>query len=157
MRRSLVVLAMTIAAALGLASPSSASQPIITRSGPFEVVIPFPDICPFPLTATVSGNTHTITFVDAAGNPTRGFAGGQLFVTWTRDDTGFSRTFAIAGPGFFDAAGNPIRGTGRWATPLEGTGWVLASGNLTLDGLEDGFAVIESLNGRAVSICELMS
>lgn len=153
MRRSLVVLAMTLAAALGLASPSSASEPIITRSGPFEVVIPFPDICAFPLTATLSGNTHSVTFVDAAGNPTRGFAAGQLFVTWTRDDTGASRTFAIAGPSFFDAAGNAIRGTGRWVTLLEGTGLVLASGNLTLDELQ----AITAMNGHASSICDLMS
>jgi hypothetical protein len=156
-RRSFL-LALTVGTALiGLALPASASQPIITHSGPFEAVIPFPDVCAFPMTATVSGSTHSITFVDEAGNPTSGFAGGRLFVTWTRDDTGFARTFAIAGPGFFDAAGNAIRGTGRWTTPMEGTGWVLANGNLTLDGLEDGFALISSMHGHAVSICDLMS
>jgi hypothetical protein len=155
--RRVLVLVMTVGALAGLALPASASQPIITRSGPFEAVIPFPDVCSFPMTATVRGSTHSITFVDAAGNPTSGFAGGKLFVTWTRDDTGFSRTFAISGPTFFDAAGNAIHGTGRWTTPMVGTGWVLANGNLTFDGLEDGFALISSMKGHAVSICDLMS
>lgn len=155
--RRVLVLAVTVGALAGSALPAEAAQPIITRSGPFEAVIPFPDVCSFPMTATVRGNTFSITFVDAAGNPTRGFAGGQLFVTWTRDDTGFSRTFAISGPTFFDAAGNAVRGAGRWTTPMAGTGWVLASGNLTLDGLEDGFALISSMKGHAVSICDLMS
>ncbi len=156
-RLTVSVVGVTVGALIGLAGPASASQPIITHSGPFEAVIPFPDVCSFPLTATVTGNTHSTTFVDAAGNPTRGFAGGKLFVTWTRDDTGASRTFAISGPTFFDAEGNAVQGRGRWTTPMEGAGWVLASGNLTLDGLKDGFALISSLNGRAVSICDLMA
>jgi hypothetical protein len=155
--RRILALTMAVGLLMAFALPSQASQPIITRSGPFVAVIPFPDLCSFPMTATVRGNTHSITFVDAAGNSTRGFAGGQLSVTWARDDTGFTRTFAIAGPTFFDAAGNGIRGAGRWTTPMVGTGWVLASGNLTLDGLEDGFALISSMKGHAVSICDLMS
>jgi hypothetical protein len=155
--RRIFVLTMAAGVVVGLALPSQASQPIITHTGPFEAVIPFPTVCLFPLTATVRGSTHSITFVDAAGNQTRAWAGGQLFVTWTRDDTLFTRTFAIAGPTFFDAAGNGIRGTGRWTTPMVGTGWVLANGNLTLDGLQDGFPLISSMKGHAVSICDLMS
>jgi len=152
-RRSLV-LALTVGATLmGLALPASASRPIIFPSEPFEIVAPFPDICSFPLTATINFNTHTILFVDAAGNMTRGFTGGQLFVTWTRDDTGFSRTFAVSGPAFFDEAFNVIRSTGRSVTSMEGVGLVLASGNLTYDAPD----VIASMTGHAVSICDLMS
>ena len=32
-----------------------------------------------------------------------------------------------------------------------------AIGNLTIDGLEDGFALVVDHTGRATSICELMS
>jgi hypothetical protein len=135
-----------------------AAEPQIVKGEPFEVEIPFPDVCPdFQMVATVRGRPHSITFVDNDGNTVRGFLGGQLFVTWTRLDTGFSRTFAISGPTFFDSSGTPVRGTGRWTTPLKGTGWVLANGNLTLDGFEDGFSVIEDYNGRATAICDLMS
>jgi hypothetical protein len=119
--RRVLVLAMVVGALIGFALPASAYQPIITHSGSFETVIPFPDVCSFPMTATVSGSTHSITFVDAAGNPTRGFAGGRLFVTWTRDDTGFSRTFAIAGPPSSmppaTQSGAPGGGPRRWREP----------------------------------------
>ena len=155
--RRIFVLILAAGVLAGSAVPSQASRPIITHSGPFEAVIPFPHVCSFPLTATVRGSTHSITFVDASGNPTRGFAGGRLSVAWTRDDTRSTRTFAIAGPTFFDAAGNAIRGAGGWTTPMVGTGWVLAHGNLTFNGLEDGFPLISSMRGHAVSICDLMS
>jgi hypothetical protein len=152
-RRSLV-LALTVAATLmGLALPASAARPIIFPSEPFEIVAPYPDICSFPLTATINFNTHTIMFVDEAGNLTRGFTGGQLFVTWTRDDTGFSRRFAVSGPSFFDEAFTVLRSTGRSVTSMEGAGLVLASGNLTYDSPD----VIATLKGHAVSICDLMS
>ena len=64
-------------------------------------------------------------------------------VTWTRDDTAFSRTFAISGPTFFDASGVAVLGTGRWTTPMVDAGWVLAAGHLTFDGTQDGFALIK--------------
>ena len=158
MRRTMVSTSFAVVVVLALASPAIATPPQITPGESFEAVIPFPDLCPgFELEATVRGKTHTITFVDASGDPVRQIAGGQLFVTWTRTDTGFSRTFTISGPGFYDAAGNPVRGTGRWTTPVAGTGWALVIGNLTIDGLEDGFALVVDHTGRATSICELMS
>ncbi|HSL12313.1 MAG TPA: hypothetical protein VLA82_13460 [Actinomycetota bacterium] len=158
MRRTIVCTSFAVVTVLALALPATAAPPEIAPGESFEAVIPFPDVCPeFELEATVRGKTHTITFVDASGDPVRQIAAGQLFVTWTRTDTGFSRTFAISGPGFYDGAGNPVRGTGRWTTPLEGTGWALVIGNLTIDGLEDGFALVVDYTGRATSICELMS
>ena len=156
MRRILVGF-LTLTALVGFALPASAAKPKITAGAPFEVEIPFPDVCDFSMTAVVRGRSHSITFVDDSGATIRGISGGQLFVTWTRDDTGFSRTFAIAGPTFFDANGDAVRGTGRWTTPLEGTGWVLANGNLTFDGFQDGFSLITSYSGHVTSICELMS
>jgi hypothetical protein len=156
MRRILVAF-LSIAGVLTFAVPASAAKPEMTAGVPFEVEIPFPDVCEFSMTAVVSGRSHSITFVDASGAAIRGFSGGQLMVTWTRDDTGFSRTFSIAGPTFFDATGAAVRGTGRWTTPLEGTGWVLANGNLTFDGFQDGFSLIASYRGHVTSICDLMS
>ena len=113
------------------------------------------------LSPTCSGwNYHIVTATNqlpASGNAIRGFAGGQLFVTWQRDDTGFSRTFAISGPTFFDAEGNAVLGTGRWTTPMVDTGWVLAAGHLTFDGTLDGFSLISTMNGSSRSLCDLMA
>jgi hypothetical protein len=157
MRRTIIASFVALVALAVMALPASAAKPQITPGAPFEVDIPFPDVCDFSMTATVRGRTYAITFVDASGDTVRGFSGGQLFVTWVRDDTGFARTFAIAGPTFYDSSGAAVRGTGRWTTPLEGTGWVLANGNLTLDGFEDGFSLIASYRGNVSPICELMS
>jgi hypothetical protein len=157
MRRiPLLAVLMTASTLFGLGA-ANAAKPSITRGEPFEVEIPFPDVCDFEMTATVRGRTHAITFVGANGDAVRGLSAGQLFVTWTRDDTGASRTFAIPGPTFYDATGTPVRGTGRWTTPLEGTGWVLANGNLTFDGFEDGFSLISSYKGNVREICDLMA
>lgn len=147
---------LALAAVMSTGPPALAAAPIRTPPTAFVVDIPFPDVCDFAMTATVQGRTLSLTFVDSSGKAIRGFAGGQLFVTWTRDDTGFSRTFAISGPTFFDATGAAVRGTGSWTTPKVDQGWVLAHGNLTLDGLQDGFSVISSMNGTSTSICDLM-
>jgi hypothetical protein len=155
MRRTLAILLISGAFVVPTAR-ASATPPQISPPSSFEVVIPFPDVCAFPMTAVVRGRTLAITFLDASGNAVRGFAGGQLFVTWTRDDTGFSRTFAISGPTFFDASGVAVLGTGRWTTPMVDAGWVLAAGHLTFDGTQDGFALISTMNGHAVSLCDLM-
>jgi hypothetical protein len=152
-----LVVAATIAAlAVVIGSPAHAAAPIRTTSQ-IDAVIPFPDVCDFPLTAHVVGTGHMLTFVDASGAPVGGFLGGQLFVTWTRVDTGFSRRFTISGPTFFDADGNAVRGTGSWTTPMVEVGWVLAHGNLTFDGTQDGFSLISSVRGSWTSICDLMS
>jgi hypothetical protein len=157
MRRVLLLaVLMAVPVLLGLGA-ANAAKPSITSAEAFEVQIPFPDVCDFEMTATVRGRTHSITFMDANGDAVRGLSAGQLFVTWTRDDTGASRTFAIPGPTFSDATGTPIRGTGRWTTPLAGTGWVLANGNLTFDGFEDGFSLIASYKGNVREICDLMA
>jgi hypothetical protein len=156
-RRLISIGVLALAAAVSIGPPALAAAPTRTAPTPFVVDIPFPDVCDFPMTATVQGRTLSLTFVDSSGTVIRAWAGGQLFVTWTRDDTGFSRTFAISGPTFFDATGAAVRGTGSWTTPMVDTGWVLAHGNLTLDGLQDGFSLISSLDGTATSICDLMS
>jgi hypothetical protein len=157
MRRTLLLGFLVTATLCVGVGHAGAARPTITPGEPFEVVVPFPDVCDFELTATVRGKPHSITFVDESGATVRGFAGGQLFVTWTRDDTGSSRTFAISGPTFSDATGTPVRGTGRWTTPLAGTGWVLANGNLTFDGFQDGFSLIASYRGNVRSLCDLLS
>jgi hypothetical protein len=157
MRRTFAAVLLTLAVVVLPMIPAGAAPPQISLPSSFEVVIPFPDMCAFPMTAIVRGRTLAITFLDATGTAIRGFAGGQLFVTYTRDDTGFSRTFSIAGPTFFDASGVAIRGTGRWTTPMVDVGWVLANGNLTFDGTQDGFSLISTLNGNSVSLCDLMS
>ncbi|MDP9302009.1 MAG: hypothetical protein M3P43_14135 [Actinomycetota bacterium] len=159
MRRTLAAVLLTLGAVVLPSVAAGPAQPQITLPSSFEVVIPFPDICAFPITITavVRGRTLSITFLDATGTAVRGFAGGQLFVTYTRDDTGFSRTFAIAGPTFFDASGVAIRGTGRWTTPMVDVGWVLANGNLTFDGTQDGFSLISTVNGNSVPLCDLLS
>jgi hypothetical protein len=157
MRRTATLIGI-IGVVLALGAPAHAARPQITPGTPFEVEVPFPDVCPdFEMVATVAGSTHAITFVDNDGNVVRGFSGGQLMVTWERLDNGFSRTFSIAGPTFYDDAGNAVRGTGRWTTPLEGTGWVLANGNLTFDGFQDGFSLIADYNGNVTAICDLMA
>jgi len=156
MRRLISTGVVALGAAFWIGPPAQAAAPTRTPPTAFVVDIPFPDVCDFPMTATVQGRTHSLTFVDSSGSVIRGFAGGQLFVTWTRDDTGFSRTFAISGPTFFDATGAAVRGTGSWTTPMVDVGWVLAHGNLTLDGLQDGFSLISSMNGTSTSICSLM-
>jgi len=154
--RAAAALLLATAATLAPISAASAAAPIRTAPSYFEVDIPFPDVCDFPMTATVRGRTLSLTFLDQQGAVVRGFAGGQLFVTWTRDDNQFSRTFAISGPTFLAADGTAYRGTGRWTTPMVDAGWVLAAGNLTLDGTQDGFSVISALDGHSTSICTLM-
>jgi hypothetical protein len=110
------------------------------------------------MTATVAGKPHLIWFVDASGAPIRGFSGGRLSVTWTRDDTGAARTFAIAGPTFFAGDGSTIRGTGRWAAPLADGTWVIASGTLVFStDTHDGFAILASYSGTARPLCDLMA
>jgi hypothetical protein len=144
---------VTIAIATSLvvtAGPAAAAAPDRQLPTAFEVDIDFPDICSFPLTAHVEGRTLSLTFDD------RGFAGGQLFVTWTRLDTGESLRLAIPGPTFFDALGIAVRGAGRWTTPMEGVGWVLAAGNLTFEGTEGGFALIATMTGSSTSLCEVL-
>ena len=157
MRRLLLLAVILVTPLVSGAGAAGAAKPEITAGEFFEAEIPFPDVCDFALTATVRGKPHAITFLDSSGEPVRAFSGGQLSVTWTRDDTGASRTFTISGPTFYDASGTPVRGTGRWTTPLEGTGWVLANGNLTLDGFQDGFSLIADYNGNVRPICELMA
>lgn len=150
---------MVLVAGLSLAAAPAAhaAPPTITKPAAFSVDIPFPDVCDFPMTATVRGRTLGITFVDGQGATIRGFAGGQLFVTWTRDDGLLSRTFVISGPTFSDANGVAVHGTGRWTTPVAGTGWALVIGNLTFDGYQDGFSLVVSHTGPATSICDLMA
>ncbi len=46
--RRVLVLVVTVGALAGLALPASASQPIITHSGPVEAVIPFRSLCDGP-------------------------------------------------------------------------------------------------------------
>ena len=155
--RRLIVSIFAAAAVVSMAFPASAAKPQITPGEPFEVVLDFPNVCDFAMTAVVRGRSHLITFVDASGATIRGFSGGQLFVTWTRVDNQFSRTFSIAGPTFYDSSGDAVRGTGRWTTPLAGTGWVLANGNLTFDGFQDGLSLITSYKGHVTPLCDLMS
>ena len=157
MRKPALLSMLVLGALLIPATAAEATPPVVTPPTSFEVVVPFPGVCAFPMTATVLGRTLAITFVDANGNAIRGFAAGQLFVTWQRDDTGFARTFTISGPSFFDAAGDAVLGTGRWTTPMVDAGWVLASGHLTFDGTQDGFSLISTMNGHARSLCALMS
>ena len=151
MRR--ILISLVVAAALVWMVPGAAGAEAPERSLPtsFEVDVDFPDLCAFPLTAHVEGRTLALTFDD------RGFAGGQLFVTWTRLDTGESLRLAISGPTFFDALGNAVRGTGRWVAPMEGVGWVLAAGNLTFQGTEGGLGLITSMTGSATPICEVLA
>lgn len=144
----------TVVLALGLplipSAPATATPP---ERSTFQIddVFPF-DVCPFPLMAHVVGMNHRITFVDASGNPTREFLGGQLFITFTRDDTGFSRRFTLSGPTFFDANGTPMRGTGRWVAGIEGVGYVIASGNLQFD-----IGLLVNIRGRYQELCDLIS
>lgn len=149
----IILLATTIAFSAGMAAATPPQHERIT----VDAVIPFPDICPFPLTAHVEGKNMAITFFDASGNAVRGSLHGQLFVTFTRDDTGLSRRFTISGPTFFAADGTAIRGTGRWTTPMFEVGWVLASGNLEFVGTEDGFALIGSVRGHVRPLCDLLA
>lgn len=144
----------TVVLALGLLVPSAPATATPPERSTFQIddVFPF-DVCPFPLTAHVVGKNHRITFVDASGNATREFLGGQLFITFTRDDTGFSRRFTLSGPTFFDARGTPLRGTGRWVAAIEDVGYVIASGNLQFG---DG-GLIVGIRGRYQELCDLMS
>ena len=61
------------------------------------------------------------------------------------------------GPNLLRLQWHAVRGTGRWTTPLAGTGWVLANGNLTFGGFQVGFSLIASYEGRVTSICDPMS
>lgn len=143
----------TFVLALGLLAPSAPATAAAPERSTFQIddVFPF-DVCPFPMTAHVVGKNHAITFVDASGNATRGFLGGQLFITFTRDDTGFSRRFTLSGPTFFDEKGTAVRGTGRWVAGIEDVGYVIASGNLQFDG-----GLVVSIRGRYQELCDLMS
>ena len=150
--RRLVVLFLPALVLMLLAPAAIAAPPDRTPPTAFTVDLDFGDTCAFPMTAHLVGFTHAITFLDADGDPVRGFNGGRLKVTFTRTDTGFSRTFSISGPTHVAADGT-IRGTGTWANPtLDGT-WYLAAGNLTLD---DAFITVAQ-RGRAFPLCDVMA
>lgn len=152
MRKAVSILAIgSVIAILGPAGIANAAPPE-RFSFPVDDVVPF-DACSYDMTAHVVGKNHLMFFVDGDGNVIRGFLGGQLSVTFTRDDTGASRTFVISGPSFFDASGTIVRGTGRWATPTADGTFVIASGNLMMDA--DG-AILEA-NGNLRDLCELMA
>jgi hypothetical protein len=151
MRRTRAVLAIAIAilAPSGIASAAKPQR----ESFPVEAVIPFGGLCTFDLTAHVVGKNHLIIFVDADGNPTGGFLAGQLFVTFTRDDTGASQTFTISGPSFFDENLDLVPGTGRWATFTADGTFVIASGNFVMDAI----GTILEAKGNVRDLCQLMA
>lgn len=153
MRRTLAVVALALAIATLVPSSSAGAAPPQQERFPVDVVIPFPGVCAFDLTAHVVGKNHLITFVDADGNPTGGHLGGQLFVTFTRDDTGTARTFTISGPTFFDENGTIVRGTGRWATDTADGQFVIASGNFVMNAV----ATILEAKGNLRDLCQLMA
>jgi hypothetical protein len=153
MRRTLASVVVALAAATLVPSGSAGAAP--PQHGRFliDMVIPFQGVCTFDMTAHVVGKNHGITFVDADGNPIRGFLGGQLSVTFTRDDTGEARTFTISGPTRFDENGIIVRGTGRWATFTANGSFVIASGNFVMD----ASGTILEAKGNLRDICELMA
>ena len=152
MRKILAVLAIgSVVTILGPVGVANAAKPE-RISFPIEITDQV-DACEFDMTAHVVGKNHLTFFVDGDGDVIRGFLAGQLFVTFTREDTGASRTFTISGPSFFDASGNTVRGTGRWATPTADGTFVIASGNLTLDAL----GVVVEVNGNVRDLCDLMA
>jgi hypothetical protein len=153
MRRTLVMVAVALATATLVPSGIAGAAPPQRDRFPVDTVIPFPGVCEFDMTAHVLGKNHLITFVDADGNPTGGFLSGQLFVTFTRDDTGATRTFTISGPTFFDENGNIVRGTGRWATFTVDGSFVIASGNFVMDAV----GTILEAKGNLRDLCELMA
>jgi hypothetical protein len=50
-------------------------------------------------------------------------------------------------------------GTGRWAAPIEGTGWSIVTGNITFGDQVDpnGFALVVDYRGHATQICDLLA
>jgi hypothetical protein len=153
MRKTLAAIAVALATATLVPSGSAGAAPPKQDRFPVDVVIPFPGVCAFDMTAHVVGKNHLITFVDADGNPTGGFLGGQLFVTFTRDDTGAAQTFTISGPSFFDENGTLVHGTGRWATFTADGSFVIASGNFVMDAI----GTILEAKGNLRDVCELMA
>ncbi len=152
MRKASAVLAIaSLIAILGPLGIADAAKPQ-RFSFPVDDVLQF-GACPFDMTAHVVGKNHLTFFVDGAGNVIRGHLAGQLSVTFTRNDTGASRTFTISGPSFFDASGTIVRGTGRWATPTADGTFVIASGNLMFDA---SGTILES-SGNLRDLCELMA
>lgn len=153
MRRTRAVLAIGVAIAILVPSGIATAAKPQRISFPVDSVIPFDGVCAFDMTAHVVGKNHLTIFVDAAGNPTRGHLAGQLFVTFTREDTGASRTFTISGPSFFDENVSLVRGTGRWATFTADGTFVIASGNFVMD---SGGTILEA-KGNLRNVCELMA
>jgi hypothetical protein len=153
MRRTLTLVAVALATATLIPPGIAGAAPPQRDRFPVDVVIPFPGVCAFDLTAHVVGKNHLLTFVDADGNQLGGFLGGQLFVTFTRDDAGAARTFTISGPSFFDENGTLVRGTGRWATFTSDGNFVIASGNFVMDAI----ATILEAKGNLRDVCELMA
>jgi hypothetical protein len=153
MRRGAAILVVgSMLAILGPAGIANAAKPD-RFSFPVDDTVALEGVCSFDMTAHVVGKNHLTFFVDGDGNVIRGHLGGQLSVTFTRDDTGASRRFTISGPSFFDASGTIVRGTGRWATPTADGTFVIASGNLMMDA--DG-AILEA-SGNLRELCDLMA
>ncbi len=137
--------------ALMLAVPASAHPPTIIRgAGEFDISFG-PEVCGFAIEAHIRTKAQTI--VDASGDPLRGTTTGQLFATLTNQDSGFSRTFAIPGPSFFDATGTLVRGTGTWITFTADGSFVLAAGNMAMD----AEGTILAIRGQTFDLCDLMS
>jgi hypothetical protein len=152
MRRIVALVGLSALLVSLMATPAAANRPTFIR-GSAEFDIPFgSEICGFAINAHIRTKAQTVIFVDRAGDPVRGLSTGQLFATLTNLDTGFSRTFAIPGPSFFDATGTLVRGTGTWLTfEADGT-FVLAAGNMDMDPV----GTILGIRGRTFDVCSLL-
>ncbi|MBA3691535.1 MAG: hypothetical protein H0W82_09015 [Actinobacteria bacterium] len=153
MRKTPAALAIGIAIAMLVPSGIASATPPQRVSFPIDDHLSLDGVCAFDMTAHIVGKNHLIIFVDADGNPTRGFLAGQLSVTFTNEDTGGSRTFTISGPSFFDETLTIVRGTGRWATFTADGTFVIASGNFVMD----GSSTILQAKGKLRDLCDLMA
>jgi hypothetical protein len=151
MRRIVAVVGLSTLIVSLNAGAAWANAPSKTR-GAFEFDVDFSGLCSFDVLAHARGDTQLIVFVDGSGTPTRAISTGQFFVTLTNVDSGFSRTFAIPGPSFFDATGTLVHGTGTWLTITANGAFVLAAGNMDL--APD--STLLSIRGRTFDVCSLL-
>ena len=155
MIRSLVVLAVALAATLGVASSASADKP---ERVPL-VLEPFvlEDACAFPILIEPTANNEHLTFFPDG----RIHINGKLFARLTNlDDPDQVVELNISGPSFLTP--ETERGAGRGLLLLRpgeagGPGMILVTGRVDVIRAANGFITNLTVRGTSTDVCALLA
>jgi hypothetical protein len=155
MLRSLLVIAVTAIAGLGIVSSASADKPI--REPLFLEDFELEGFCSFPVLLEVIANKEFVTvFSDGRIHVT-----GKLFVRLTNlDETDQVLDLNISGPAVISPDSERVHGRGLYlAFPQDasGPGIFLSTGRVDVIRGEDGFVENLRVRGTFVDVCAMLA